>query len=95
MRAKAVAVTKIFALYEIIPFDTAASEEYGRIRAELEMMGKIIDPNDLVIAVTVLSNGGTLVTNNTKEFSRIKTCRLRIGVSYNSNNSIFFALHHL
>ena len=27
--------------------------------------------NDLVIAATVTSNGGILITNNTKEFSRV------------------------
>ena len=65
-------IAKILAPYEIMPFDADASEEYGRIRAELEIAGNIIDPNDLMIAATVLSKGGTLVTNNTKEFSRVK-----------------------
>jgi tRNA(fMet)-specific endonuclease VapC len=65
-------VTKILAPFEIIPFDSDASEEYGKIRAGLEMTGKVIGPNDLIIAAMVLSRGGILVTNNTKEFSRIK-----------------------
>ena len=62
--------------YEVIPFDNAASGVYGRIRAELEAEGKIIGANDLIIAATVLSRGGTLVTNNTKEFERIKGLQL-------------------
>ncbi|MCL2712842.1 MAG: type II toxin-antitoxin system VapC family toxin [Methanomassiliicoccaceae archaeon] len=58
--------------YEIIPFDEGASAEYGKMKAELETKGKIIGPNDLIIAATVLSRGGILVTNNTREFSRVK-----------------------
>jgi Predicted nucleic acid-binding protein, contains PIN domain len=58
--------------YEIIPFDNAASEVYGKMRADLETSGNIIGANDLMIAATVLSRGGILVTNNIKEFERVK-----------------------
>jgi len=58
--------------FEIISFDSNASLTYGRIRADLEKKGAIIGPNDLIIAATVLSNGGTLVTKNTKEFRRVE-----------------------
>ena len=59
-------------IYEIIPFDESAAEHYSRIRAELERSGVMIGGNDLVIAATTLASGGTLVTNNTREFSHIK-----------------------
>ena len=62
--------------YEVIPFDKGASDIYGRIWAELEKTGRRIGANDLIIAATVMSNGGILVTNNTKEFSRIKGLHL-------------------
>ncbi len=57
--------------FEIIPFDDLATWTYGRIWAELERKGQRIGSNDLIIAATVLSRNGTLITNNVKEFSRI------------------------
>ena len=62
--------------YEVIPFDEDASEIYGKIRAEMEAKGKSIGANDMVIAATVLSRGGTLVTSDTKEFGRVEGLRI-------------------
>ena len=63
---------KILAPYEIIPFDSDALVTYAKIRAELEKKGNTIGPNDLIIAATVLSRGGILVTSNTNEFKRVE-----------------------
>jgi tRNA(fMet)-specific endonuclease VapC len=57
--------------YEIVDFDSIDAVKYSIIRADLERTGNIIGPNDLIISAIVLSGGGTLVTNNEKEFSRI------------------------
>ena len=65
-------ITKILEPYETVPFDEEASEVYGRMRAELEMKGNVIGPDDMIIAATVLSRGGIFVTSNTREFSRVK-----------------------
>lgn len=54
-----------------LPFDDRAAGEYGRLRAHLAALGQMIGPNDLFIAATALANGLTLVTNNTREFSRV------------------------
>ena len=54
-----------------LPFDDAAAAEYGRVRAMLATRGNSIGPNDLLIASIALANGLTLVTNNTREFSRV------------------------
>jgi len=53
------------------PFDDTAASMYAEIRPQLEMQGKPIGPNDLIIAAVALSNQVTLVTHNTKEFGRI------------------------
>jgi tRNA(fMet)-specific endonuclease VapC len=37
----------------------------------LESTGRPMGPNDLIVAATTMSNGGTLVTHNTKEFSAV------------------------
>lgn len=54
-----------------LPFDDVAALIYGRIRAELAALGTPIGPNDLMIAAIALANSLTLVTHNTREFSRI------------------------
>ncbi|MCL2890722.1 MAG: type II toxin-antitoxin system VapC family toxin [Methanomassiliicoccaceae archaeon] len=65
-------VEKITSGFEIVPFDNAASVLYGKLKADMIKKGNIIGPNDLVIAATVLSRGGILVTNNTREFVRVE-----------------------
>jgi tRNA(fMet)-specific endonuclease VapC len=60
----------------IIPFDGDAAREAARIRIDLERRGLMIGPVDLLISATALSRGATLVTNNSKEFSRVRGLRL-------------------
>ena len=54
-----------------LPFDDAAAEQYGRIRADLTGRGLLIGGNDMLIAAIALASGCTLVTHNTSEFSRV------------------------
>lgn len=49
-----------------------AAKHYGDIRSALERKGKIIGGNDLWIAAHALAMDVTIVTNNEKEFSRVK-----------------------
>ena len=56
----------------ILPFEPPADVAYGRIRALLERAGRPIGGNDLLIAAQALSLALILVTDNEKEFSRIK-----------------------
>jgi tRNA(fMet)-specific endonuclease VapC len=56
---------------EIADFDRAASQRYGRLRAQLEAAGTPIGPLDTQIASHALALGVTLVTNNTREFQRV------------------------
>ncbi len=55
----------------ILGFDGQAAEEYGRIKAELEKKGTPIGSIDTLIAGHAKSRGLILVTNNTREFSRV------------------------
>ncbi|SDY10218.1 type II toxin-antitoxin system tRNA(fMet)-specific endonuclease VapC [Nitrosomonas halophila] len=55
----------------IDPWDEEAARQYGLIRAFLKREGKIIGNNDLLIAAHARSLDAVLVTNNTKEFSRV------------------------
>ena len=54
-----------------------AAEAYGRIRAELESKGEMIGNNDLWIAAHAVAAGLTLVTNNEKEFRRVRGLKMQ------------------
>lgn len=58
-------------LFEIVPFDAAAGEAYGEIRAHLEKTSTPIGPMDLMIAAHARSAEATLLTANMKEFKRV------------------------
>jgi tRNA(fMet)-specific endonuclease VapC len=60
-----------FAHFPILPFDEAAAEAYGPLRAKLESQGKPIGPLDTLIAAHALSIEAAVVTNNVREFSRV------------------------
>lgn len=58
--------------FNIIEFDIECALAYGNIRAELENKGQIIGYMDMLIASCSLAKNFTLITNNIKEFKRIK-----------------------
>ena len=62
--------------FEIMPFDEKSCKIYAQIRASLEKSGVPIGPMDLLIASIGLANNFVLVTNNIKEFRRIKGLKL-------------------
>jgi tRNA(fMet)-specific endonuclease VapC len=51
--------------------DAATEDHYVAIRTHLEAAGIPISDADLWIAATARAAGGTLVTNNTREFARV------------------------
>jgi len=56
---------------EIVSFDEQAAHAYGNIRASLEKAGTPIGSMDMLIAAHAVSLEVPLVTNNTREFTRI------------------------
>ena len=62
--------------FAIIPYDHAAAQAYGDIRASLERAGQPIGREDLMIAAHAVALDKTLVTNNTKEFERVPNLQL-------------------
>ena len=64
-------VEDILAIIPVLPLEVPADADYGRQRAQLEASGQPIGGNDLLIAAHALALGLTLVTHNTREFSRI------------------------
>jgi tRNA(fMet)-specific endonuclease VapC len=59
-----------------LPMTAEAAKIYGDIREDLSRSGEIIGNNDLWIAAHAVSLGLTLVTNNEREFSRVKNLRI-------------------
>ena len=57
---------------QVLPFDSPADVTYGRVRAQLERVGKPIGGNDLLIAAHALTLGYTLVSDNTREFAQVR-----------------------
>jgi len=55
----------------VLDYPAEAAADYGKIRAELKTRGALIGPNDTLIAAHARFLGLTLVTNNTREFSRV------------------------
>ncbi len=70
------AVKTFIDFFEVLPFDLSAAEEYGKLRSYLEKKGNIIGAYNLQIAAHALSLNAVLVTNNTKEFSRIENLKI-------------------
>jgi len=62
--------------FEILSYDDNASRYYGRIRSQLEKKGQIIGLLDMLIAAHALSKKLILISNNVKEFNRIKSLRV-------------------
>jgi tRNA(fMet)-specific endonuclease VapC len=65
-----------FERFNSIPFDDQAAEAYGMIRADLQRRGLPIGSNDYLIAAIALANDLTLVTHNTREFTRVPGLRV-------------------
>lgn len=60
----------------VLDWPETAGRKYGRIRAHLKQKGTPIGANDLLIAAHALALDAILVSDNTKEFSRIPELKL-------------------
>ena len=60
-----------------LPLPEIAAEAYGAIRTELAAKGEMIGNNDLWIAAHAVATGLTLVTNNEKEFRRMRGLKMQ------------------
>jgi tRNA(fMet)-specific endonuclease VapC len=62
--------------FDVNGYGATAAIFYGELRADLEKRGQPIGPMDMMIAAHALSLEATLVTQNTREFRRVKALRL-------------------
>ncbi len=65
-----------FIRFTHLVYDEIAADEFGRIRAHLEMKGTSIGPYDMQIAAIAVVHGLVVVTHNIKEFGRISWLKI-------------------
>jgi len=63
--------------FQVIAFCGNAAREYAEIRQASESSGRIVGPNDLLIAATTRYHNAVLVTHNTSEFSRVPNLQIQ------------------
>lgn len=71
-----VELSRFLAPFDSFAFDDRAADEYAAIATTLRAEGRLIGPNDLMIAAIARSNDLVLVTHNTAEFARVAGLRL-------------------
>lgn len=70
------AVDELANRLEILRLTERSAKISGKILAELESEGKVIDFRDILIAGIVMENDVTLFTRNKKHFQRVKGLKL-------------------
>ena len=75
-KSNQVAVEGLARHLAILDWPQEAAKHYAEIRADLKKKGSMIGANDLLIAAHARSLGAVVVTNNTKDFVRIKGLRI-------------------
>lgn len=71
------AIAKFTAPLRVFPFDEHAADAYGSVRVLLKKTGNPIGPMDTMIAAHAIACHCTLVTNNVKEFKKVKFLKLQ------------------
>jgi tRNA(fMet)-specific endonuclease VapC len=70
------AINRFTAPLEIMQFDVHDADTCAKLRAVLEKQGQVIGPLDLQIAAQAITRNCILVTNNQKEFKRVKGLKM-------------------
>jgi len=65
-------VEAVLALLPLIPFDLQVVRVYARVWAELLNRGQLIGSNDLMISATALAHGYAVLTDNLRDFERVR-----------------------
>ncbi len=69
-------LTAFLADLEVVDFDSNAAIYYGQIRTHLETKGTLVGPMNTLLAAHALALDVTFVTNNKREFKRIKSLKV-------------------
>ena len=69
-------LARFFEMFDSIPFDDGAAEQYGALRAQLRRGGTPVGANDMLIAAIALAGDLTLVTRNQDELRHVSGLRV-------------------
>ena len=69
-------VEAVLAAFDVRPFEEPADRRYAQLRTQLERLGTVIGPNDMLIAAQALALDLTVVSANAGEFSRVPGLRV-------------------
>jgi tRNA(fMet)-specific endonuclease VapC len=69
-------ITDLLTDVQVLDFDHACAEQFGKVRGSLLQQGISVPTADLMIAAVALVHNLTLVTNNTADFQKIPGLRL-------------------
>jgi tRNA(fMet)-specific endonuclease VapC len=61
---------------EVVPLSGGVEVAYASLRCDLERKGQVIGQNDMLIAAHAIALGAVLVTDNVREFQRVKGLRV-------------------
>ncbi len=67
-----IALLKFLSIFNILNFDDSDAVDYGRLKTDLKRQGRVIGPIDMLLAAQALNKELIFVTNNVKEFERVK-----------------------
>ena len=71
------ALETLLAMCQVLPLDARAAQTAAQMRVALEALGTTVGEKDLLIAATAQVHGCTMVSRNTREFSRIADLALQ------------------
>ncbi len=63
---------RLLSVISVLPWLPESSVSFGKIKADLEREGKLIDDFDIAIAAIAISHKCGVVTSNLRHFQRIK-----------------------
>ncbi len=70
-------LAELATLLPVLPLTTEAASMYGIIRKDLESRGEMIGNNDLWIAAHAKATALTVITNNEREFRRVRGLKVQ------------------
>jgi len=70
-------VDLLLSAIKVLPLEEPIDQAYAILRHHLESRGEPIGPNDMLIAAQALSMDCTVVTANSREFSRVPGLRVQ------------------
>ena len=68
---------RLLSIISILPWTSEASGHFGKIKADLERKGELIDDFDISIAAIALAHDFGVITANLGHFSRVKKLNCR------------------